>query len=76
MNYNICYTMLILDDCTRYSKSAFLKEKAKAFKFLIIFCKRIHAKTGHYLRAIYTDNSGEFKNSIWTTNYESKGIIH
>ena len=68
--------MPMLDDRTRYSEIAFLKEKSEAPKFLIAFCERIHTKTGRYPRAIRTDNGGEFKNSVWTAYCESKGIIH
>ncbi|GJV80126.1 retrovirus-related pol polyprotein from transposon TNT 1-94 [Tanacetum coccineum] len=58
------YTLVIVDDHSRYSWTRFLKVKTKAFDHFEIFSKKIENQLGCTIVSIRTDHGREFDNEV------------
>jgi hypothetical protein len=68
------YTLVIVDDYSRYMWTRFLSDKTQAFE---IFSKMIQNKLGCSIVAIRTDHGREFDNEVQFGKYcELNGISH
>ncbi|GJX00964.1 retrovirus-related pol polyprotein from transposon TNT 1-94 [Tanacetum coccineum] len=59
-----CYTLVIVDDYSRYTWTRFLKDKTEAFDQFEIFSKKIQNQLGCSIVSIRTDHSKEFDNEV------------
>ncbi|GJU97851.1 retrovirus-related pol polyprotein from transposon TNT 1-94 [Tanacetum coccineum] len=59
-----CYTLVIVDDYSRYTWTRFLKDKTEAFDQFKIFSKKIQNQLGCTIVSIGTDNGREFDNDV------------
>ncbi|GKA01371.1 retrovirus-related pol polyprotein from transposon TNT 1-94 [Tanacetum coccineum] len=58
------YTLVIVDDYSRYTWTRFLKDKIKAFNQFEIFSKKIQNQLGCTIVSIRTNHDGEFDNEV------------
>ncbi|GKE24705.1 retrovirus-related pol polyprotein from transposon TNT 1-94 [Tanacetum coccineum] len=58
------YTLVIIDDYSRYTWTRFFKDKTKAFDQFEIFSKKIQNQLGCTIVSIRTDHSREFDNEV------------
>ncbi|GJT26820.1 retrovirus-related pol polyprotein from transposon TNT 1-94 [Tanacetum coccineum] len=58
------YTLVIVDDYSRYTWTRFLKDKTEAFDQFKIFSKKIQNQLGCTILSIRTDHSREFDNEV------------
>ncbi|GJW52584.1 retrovirus-related pol polyprotein from transposon TNT 1-94 [Tanacetum coccineum] len=58
------YTLVIVDDYSRYTLTRFLKNKTKAFEQFEIFSKKIQNQLGCSIVLIRTDHGREFDNEV------------
>ncbi|GJZ86283.1 retrovirus-related pol polyprotein from transposon TNT 1-94 [Tanacetum coccineum] len=58
------YTLVIVDDYSRYTWTRFLKDKTKAFDQFEIFSKKIQNQLGCTIGSIRTDHDREFDNEV------------
>nr|GEX33978.1 retrovirus-related Pol polyprotein from transposon TNT 1-94 [Tanacetum cinerariifolium] len=58
------YTLVIVDDYSRYTRTRFLKDKTEAFDQLEIFSKKIQNQFGCTIVSIRTDHGREFDNEV------------
>ncbi|GJW26251.1 retrovirus-related pol polyprotein from transposon TNT 1-94 [Tanacetum coccineum] len=58
------YTLVIVDDYSRYTWTRFLKDKTEAFDQFEIFCKKIQNQLGCTIVSIRTDHGREFDNDV------------
>nr|GEV78951.1 retrovirus-related Pol polyprotein from transposon TNT 1-94 [Tanacetum cinerariifolium] len=58
------YTLVIVDDYSRYTWTRFLKNKIEAFEQFEIFSKKIQNQLGCSIVSIRTDHSREFDNGV------------
>ncbi|GJU01724.1 retrovirus-related pol polyprotein from transposon TNT 1-94 [Tanacetum coccineum] len=58
------YTLVIVDDYSRYTWTRFLKDKTKAFDQFEIFSKKIQNQLGCTIVSIRTDHGREFDNEV------------
>nr|GFB03144.1 retrovirus-related Pol polyprotein from transposon TNT 1-94 [Tanacetum cinerariifolium] len=58
------YTLVIVDDYSRYTWTRFLKDKTEAFDQFEIFSKKIQNQLGCTIVSIRTDHSREFNNEV------------
>ncbi|GJS90064.1 retrovirus-related pol polyprotein from transposon TNT 1-94 [Tanacetum coccineum] len=71
------YTLVIVDDYSRYTWTRFLGNKTEAFEEFEIFSKMIQNKLGCSIVSIRTDHGREFDNEVQFGNYcELNGISH
>jgi transposase InsO family protein len=68
------YFMLIIDDYSRLTWVAFLKEKAEAFEKFKIFKALTENQTGNRLKAVRSDRGGEFMSSDFKEFCDKHGI--
>ncbi|CAH9083075.1 unnamed protein product [Cuscuta europaea] len=68
------YTLVIVDDFSRYTWTKFLRSKDKAAENIMTFIRTIQKLLQHSVRIVRTDNGTEFKNQTLTEFYESLGI--
>jgi hypothetical protein len=68
------YFMLIIDDYSRITWVAFLKEKAEAFEKFKEFKALIENQTGKRLKAVRSDRGGEFMSSDFKEFRDKHGI--
>jgi transposase InsO family protein len=66
--------MLIIDDYSRLTWVAFLKEKTEAFEKFKIFKALIENQTGNRLKAVRSDRGGEFMSSDFKEFCDKHGI--
>jgi transposase InsO family protein len=66
--------MLIIDDYSRLTWVAFLKEKAEAFEKFKIFKALTKTQTGKKLKAVRLDMEGEFMSRYFKEFYDEHGI--
>ncbi|GJT59745.1 retrovirus-related pol polyprotein from transposon TNT 1-94 [Tanacetum coccineum] len=59
-----CYTLVIVDDYSRYTWTRFLKDKNEAFDQFKIFSKKIQNQLGCTIVSIRTDHGREFDNEV------------
>ncbi|GJT48512.1 retrovirus-related pol polyprotein from transposon TNT 1-94 [Tanacetum coccineum] len=71
------YTLVIVDDYSRFTWTRFLGNKTEAFEKFEIFSKMIQNKLGCSIVSIRTDHGREFDNEVQFGNYcDSNGITH
>ncbi|GJT32588.1 retrovirus-related pol polyprotein from transposon TNT 1-94 [Tanacetum coccineum] len=58
------YTLVIVDDYSKYTWTRFLKDKTEAFDQFKIFSKKIQNQLGCTIVSIRTDHSREFDNEV------------
>ncbi|GJU88541.1 retrovirus-related pol polyprotein from transposon TNT 1-94 [Tanacetum coccineum] len=71
------YTLVIVDDYSRYTWTRFLKNKTKAFDQFEIFSKKIQNQLGCTIVSIRTDHGREFDNEVQFGEFcNANGITH
>nr|GEX36421.1 retrovirus-related Pol polyprotein from transposon TNT 1-94 [Tanacetum cinerariifolium] len=71
------YTLVIVDDYSRYTWTRFLKDKTEAFDQFEIFNKKIQKKLGCTIVSIRTDHGREFDNEVQFREFcNANGITH
>ncbi|GJV81346.1 retrovirus-related pol polyprotein from transposon TNT 1-94 [Tanacetum coccineum] len=71
------YTLVIVDDYSRYTWTIFLKHKIEAFYHFEILSKKIQIQKGCPIISIRTDHGREFDNEVqFRAFYDANGITH
>ncbi|GJY97153.1 retrovirus-related pol polyprotein from transposon TNT 1-94 [Tanacetum coccineum] len=71
------YTLVIVDDYSRYTWTRFLKDKTEAFNQFEIFSKKIQNQLGCTIVSIRTDHGREFDNEVQFGEFcNANGITH
>ncbi|GJT10156.1 retrovirus-related pol polyprotein from transposon TNT 1-94 [Tanacetum coccineum] len=71
------YTLVIVDDYSRYTWTRFLKDKTEAFDQFKIFSKKIQNQLGCTIVSIRTDHDREFDNEVQFGEFcNANGITH
>ncbi|GJW38102.1 retrovirus-related pol polyprotein from transposon TNT 1-94 [Tanacetum coccineum] len=71
------YTLVIVDDYSRYTWTRFLKHKNEAFNYFEILSKKIQVQKGCPIKSIHTDHSREFDNVVQFGAFsDANGITH
>ncbi|GJZ15709.1 retrovirus-related pol polyprotein from transposon TNT 1-94 [Tanacetum coccineum] len=71
------YTLVIVDDYSRYTWTRFLKNKIKAFDQFEIFSKKIQNQLGCTIVSIRTNHGKEFDNEVQFREFcNANGITH
>ncbi|GJW72816.1 retrovirus-related pol polyprotein from transposon TNT 1-94 [Tanacetum coccineum] len=71
------YTLVVVDDYSRYTWTRFLKTKNEAFKKFKILIRKIQNQLGSSIIAIRTDHGREFDNEVQFGAYcDAQGITH
>ncbi|GJY33210.1 retrovirus-related pol polyprotein from transposon TNT 1-94 [Tanacetum coccineum] len=71
------YTLVIVDDYSRYTWTRFLKDKTEAFDQFEIFSKKIQNQLGCTIVSIRTDHGREFDNEVQFGEFcDANGITH
>ncbi|GKD08671.1 retrovirus-related pol polyprotein from transposon TNT 1-94, partial [Tanacetum coccineum] len=71
------YTLVIVDDYSRYTWTRFLKDKTEAFNQFEIFSKKIQNQLGCTMVSIRTDHGREFDNEVQFREFcNANGITH
>ncbi|GJX98815.1 retrovirus-related pol polyprotein from transposon TNT 1-94 [Tanacetum coccineum] len=68
------YTLIIVDEYSRYTCVYFLKKKSQAPETIMSFIKRVKNQNDIKVKQIRTDNGTEFKNSTLVNFCDEKGI--
>ncbi|GJV03839.1 retrovirus-related pol polyprotein from transposon TNT 1-94 [Tanacetum coccineum] len=68
------YTLVIVDEYSRYTWVYFLKKKSQAPETIMSFIKRVENQNDIKVKQLRTDNGTEFKNSILVNFCDEKGI--
>ncbi|GJX11562.1 retrovirus-related pol polyprotein from transposon TNT 1-94 [Tanacetum coccineum] len=68
------YTLVIVDEYSRYTWVYFLKKKSQAPKTIMSFIKRVENQNDIKVKQLRTDNGTEFRNSILINFCDEKGI--
>jgi transposase InsO family protein len=70
------YFLTVIDDQTRFSKVYFLKEKSQAAQTLIGFIRYVQTQFGKTIKALKTDQGGEYISNTLTDFLTENGIEH
>jgi hypothetical protein len=71
------YTLVIVDDYSRYTWTRFLKNKTEAFGQFEVFSKKIQNQLGNTIVSIRTDHGREFDNEVQFGEFcDANGITH
>ncbi|GKC31109.1 integrase, catalytic region, zinc finger, CCHC-type containing protein, partial [Tanacetum coccineum] len=71
------YTLVVVDDYSRYTWTRFLKTKNEAFEKFEILSRKIQNQLGSSIVAIRTDHGREFDNEVQFEAYcDAQGITH
>ncbi|GJY62863.1 retrovirus-related pol polyprotein from transposon TNT 1-94 [Tanacetum coccineum] len=71
------YTLVIVNDYSRYTWTRFLKHKNEAFDHFQILSKKIQVQKGSPIISIRTDHGREFDNEVqFRAFYDANGITH
>ncbi|KAJ9546782.1 hypothetical protein OSB04_019325 [Centaurea solstitialis] len=68
------YTLVIVDEYSRYTWVFFLRSKSDAPEEIILFVRKMERLNNLTVRSIRSDHGTEFKNSTLETFFEHKGI--
>ncbi|GJY64355.1 retrovirus-related pol polyprotein from transposon TNT 1-94 [Tanacetum coccineum] len=72
-----CYTLVIVDDYSRYTWARFLKDKTESFDQFEIFNRKIQNQLGCSIVSIRTDHGREFDNEVQFGDFcNANGISH
>lgn len=70
------YYFLLEDDFSRMTFTYFLKHKNEALKYFKVFKTLVENQTNNKIKALRTDNGGEFCSSLFEKFLSEHGIIH
>ncbi|GJS93976.1 retrovirus-related pol polyprotein from transposon TNT 1-94 [Tanacetum coccineum] len=71
------YTLVIIDDYSRYTWTRFLKHKNEAFDYFEILSKKIQVQKVCPIKLIHTDHGREFDNEVQFGAFrDANGITH
>ncbi|GJZ71394.1 retrovirus-related pol polyprotein from transposon TNT 1-94 [Tanacetum coccineum] len=71
------YTLVIVDDYSKYTWTRFLKDKTEAFDQFEIFSRQIQNQLGCSILSIRTDHGREFDNEVQFGEFcKTNGITH
>ncbi|WVZ97313.1 hypothetical protein U9M48_042861 [Paspalum notatum var. saurae] len=70
------YMLVVVDDFSRFSWVFFMEFKDEAFGFIRDLVLRLRNESHKAMRAIRSDNGGEFKNSRFENFYRDLGLEH
>ncbi|KAJ9556367.1 hypothetical protein OSB04_010981 [Centaurea solstitialis] len=70
------YTLVIVDEYSRYTWVFFLRSKSDAPEEIILFVRKMERLNNLTVRSIRSDHGTEFKNSTLETFFDQKGISH
>ncbi|GJX27055.1 retrovirus-related pol polyprotein from transposon TNT 1-94 [Tanacetum coccineum] len=71
------YTLVVVDDYSRYTWTRFLKTKNEAFEKFEILSRKSQNQLGSSIIAIRTDHGREFDNEVqFGAYYDAQGITH
>ncbi|GKC38188.1 retrovirus-related pol polyprotein from transposon TNT 1-94, partial [Tanacetum coccineum] len=68
------YSIVIVDEYSRYTWVYFLKKKSQAAETIMSFIKRVENQNDIKVKQLRTDNGTEFRNSILVNFCDEKGI--
>ncbi|KAJ9545145.1 hypothetical protein OSB04_024852 [Centaurea solstitialis] len=68
------YTMVIVDEYSRYTWVFFLRSKSDAPEEIILFVRKMEKLNNLFVRSIRSDHGTEFKNNTLETFFDRKGI--
>ncbi|KAJ9536147.1 hypothetical protein OSB04_un000680 [Centaurea solstitialis] len=68
------YTLVIVDEYSRYTWVFFLRSKSDAPEEIILFVRKMEKLNNLSVRSIRSDHGTEFKNSTLETFFDQKGI--
>ncbi|KAJ9542139.1 LOW QUALITY PROTEIN: hypothetical protein OSB04_028645 [Centaurea solstitialis] len=68
------YTLVIVDEYSRYTWVFFLRSKSDAPEEIILFVRKMERLNNLTVRSIISDHGTEFKNSTLETFFDQKGI--
>nr|GEV69362.1 retrovirus-related Pol polyprotein from transposon TNT 1-94 [Tanacetum cinerariifolium] len=70
------YTLVIVDEYSRYTWVYFLKKKSQALETIMSFIKRVENQNDIKVKQLRTDNGTEFRNSTLVNFCDEKVNIH
>ena len=70
------YFVSLTDDCSRCSRVYFMREKSEVMKKFIEFEAEVTNEKGMRIKALRTDNGGEYESKEFTEYLKKKGIKH
>ena len=70
------YVLVIVDDFSRFSWVFFMEFKDEAFDFVRDLVLKLRNESQRPMRAIYSDNGGEFRNSRFDNFCSDQGLEH
>lgn len=65
---------MVVDDLSRFTWIAFLREKSKAFDEFMFMCKKMQTEKELTIKRIRSDHGGEFKNHKFSKWCDEMGI--
>ncbi|GKB05208.1 retrovirus-related pol polyprotein from transposon TNT 1-94 [Tanacetum coccineum] len=68
------YTLVIVDEYSKYTWVYFLKKKSQASETIMSFIKRVENQNDIKVKQLRTDNGTEFRKNILINFYDEKGI--
>ncbi|XP_071742583.1 uncharacterized protein [Rutidosis leptorrhynchoides] len=71
-----CYVMVLIDDYSRFTWVKFLKEKSEALSKFIEFKEAVESEFGRKVKALRSDNGGEFMSNDLFAYCKTNGISH
>ena len=70
------YTLVIVDDYSRFTWTIFLSSKDETFDLFVVFANKVQNEKGICITAIRTDYGGEFENQAFGEFCDAHGIDH
>ena len=70
------YTLVIVDDFSRFTWTIFLASKDETFVNFVTFAKKVQNEKGISIVSIRTDHGGEFDNQLFEDYCNNQGIDH
>lgn len=70
------YFLTVIDDFTRYSFVQLLKRKSDVTAYLIEYINLVETQTGNRVKALRSDNGGEYTSNLLDSFLRDKGIVH
>ena len=70
------YTLVIVDDFSRFTWTIFLSSKDETFEQFIVFAKKVQNEKGMCISGIRINHGGEFKNQAFEDYCDANGINH
>lgn len=70
----VLYVLVLKDDYSHYRTHYFLKQKSEVANKIVEFVRYTHHQTEHRIKAIRSDDGGEFVNNALASFYAKEGI--